>query len=196
MVLPYDDVRAIMEGAKSFCGTASAAPSRPWWETPAGSVHNCLSFTWRESRRARHQKKRSPCWRRRNIGLVHTVSNVAEGIGYVCNCCGCCCGILRGITEFGLEQSVAKANYRAAIDADLCIGCGICAERCHVDAIHEVGGVYAVIAERCIGCGLCVTGCSSEAVTLTRLPEAETVHPPADFAAWEQERLRNRGLAD
>ena len=34
------------------------------------------------------------------VGLVHTVSNVMEGVGYVCNCCGCCCGILRGITEY------------------------------------------------------------------------------------------------
>ena len=34
-------------------------------------------------------------------GLVHSVSNVAEGFFYVCNCCGCCCGILKGITEYG-----------------------------------------------------------------------------------------------
>jgi len=199
-VLPYDDVRAIMEGAKSFfvrdciCRTEQALVGNPC----RFPVHNCLSFTWREvppgPESVTKEEALALLEETERIGLVHTVSNVAEGIGYVCNCCGCCCGILRGITEFGLEQSVAKANYLAAIDADLCIGCGVCAERCHVDAIREVGGVYAVIAERCIGCGLCVTGCSSEAVTLTRLPEAETVHPPADFAAWEQERLRNRGL--
>ena len=50
------------------------------------------------------------------VGLVHTVSNVASGIGYVCNCCGCCCGLLRGINEWGIEHSVAQANYFAEID--------------------------------------------------------------------------------
>ena len=48
------------------------------------------------------------------VGLVHTVSNVASGIGYVCNCCGCCCGLLRGINDWGVEHSVAQANYASA----------------------------------------------------------------------------------
>jgi len=38
------------------------------------------------------------------IGLVHTVSNVMKGFGYMCNCCGCCYGILRGITDWGIEN--------------------------------------------------------------------------------------------
>jgi ferredoxin len=45
---------------------------------------------------------------------------------------------------------------------------------------------------RCIGCGLCVTGCPNEAAQLERKTEAEIIHPPVDFAAWEQERLHNR----
>jgi ferredoxin len=51
-----------------------------------------------------------------------------------------------------------------------------------------------VDVKRCIGCGLCVTGCPAEAVTLKRKAEAQIVHPPADFAAWERERLRNRQM--
>ena len=47
---------------------------------------------------------------------------------------------------------------------------------------------------RCIGCGLCVTGCPNDAARLERKAEAEIVLPPVDFAAWEQERLHNRGL--
>ena len=34
--------------------------------------------------------------RTEEMGLVHTVSNVADGVHYVCNCCGCCCGISKG----------------------------------------------------------------------------------------------------
>ncbi len=132
--------------------------------------------------------------RAEQIGLVHTVSNVMEGVGYVCNCCGCCCGLLRGITEWGIEHSVAQANYFAVIDADACSDCGTCVERCQVRAISEADGVPVVDRARCIGCGLCVTGCRQDAAHLQRKPQDEIVVPPLDFAAWERERLRSRGL--
>jgi len=128
------------------------------------------------------------------IGLVHTVSNVAEGVHYVCNCCGCCCGILRGITEFGIEKSVAVANYYAVIDPDICRGCGSCVRRCHMNATSIKNDVSAVDRTKCIGCGLCVTGCPSGAARLEPKPESEIINPPRDFAAWEHERLANRGM--
>jgi Pyruvate/2-oxoacid:ferredoxin oxidoreductase delta subunit len=130
------------------------------------------------------------------VGLVHTVSNVMEGVGYVCNCCGCCCGILRGITDWGVENSVAYANYYAVIDPEFCANCGNCIERCQVGAISEGDGVSVVDRARCVGCGLCVTGCPNEVARLERKAEAELVHPPRDFAAWERERLHNRGLGE
>jgi len=117
-------------------------------------------------------------------------------VGYVCNCCGCCCGILRGITEWGIERSVAYANYYAVIDPAFCANCGNCIERCQVHAISEGEGFSVVDREHCIGCGLCVTGCPNDVARLVRKPEAELVHPPEDFAAWEHERLHNRGLGD
>jgi len=128
------------------------------------------------------------------IGLVHTVSNVAEGVYYVCNCCGCCCGILRGITEFGIEKSVAAANYFAVIDPGKCRGCNTCIRRCHMRAVSKKGKISAVDRTRCIGCGLCVTGCPAKVARLQKKAEKEIVAPPKDFAAWEHERLVNRGL--
>ena len=71
---------------------------------------------------------------------MHTVSNIASGINYVCNCCGCCCGILRPLIEAGIEDSIAYANYYATVDADTCTGCGICEARCQVEAIKVRGG--------------------------------------------------------
>ena len=129
------------------------------------------------------------------IGLVHTVSNVARGIGYICNCCGCCCGLLRGINEWGIAHSVAQANYFAEIDPGTCSGCGVCEERCQVDAV-AVGtdGIAVVSREACVGCGLCVTGCPEEAARLHRKPDDEIVPPPATFDAWERLRLRARGV--
>jgi H+/Na+-translocating ferredoxin:NAD+ oxidoreductase subunit B len=129
------------------------------------------------------------------IGLVHTVSNVAKGVFYVCNCCGCCCGILRGITEFGIEKSVAAANYYSVIDPDKCQGCGTCIERCQMRAVSAQGEIAVVDRAKCIGCGLCASGCPSSVARLERKPEDQIVNPPKDFAAWEHERLVNRGLA-
>jgi Fe-S-cluster-containing hydrogenase component 2 len=65
-----------------------------------------------------------------------------------------------------------------------------------VHAIAEQDGISVVDRERCIGCGLCVTGCPNDVAELRRRPEAEIVHPVVDFAAWERERLVNRGLIE
>lgn len=128
-------------------------------------------------------------------GLVHTVRNVAKGIFYVCNCCGCCCGILRGINDFGIENSVAAANYYSVIDPEKCIGCGTCIQRCQMHAIKSENDISVVNRMKCIGCGLCVTGCESMVARLELKPEAERIEPPADYETWEHVRMINRGLA-
>ena len=48
---------------------------------------------------------------------------------------------------------------------------------------------------KCIGCGLCVTGCPANVARLERKAEQDIVNPPRNFAAWEHDRLVNRGLA-
>ena len=62
-------------------------------------------------------------------------------------------------------------------------------------AIEVKDGTAEVDLERCIGCGLCVTGCSTGAARLELKPEEERIDPPDDFSTWEDERLKNRGLA-
>jgi len=200
-ILPYDDVRAVLLNAKSFrlqdciCRVQQDQIGRRRCTFP---VKTCLSFSSRERPPGPGYMSREEALaaldNAEEIGLVHTVSNVAKGFGYVCNCCGCCCGILRGITDWGIENSVAYANYYAVIDPDACVGCGACRERCQVKAISEETDASVVDTKRCIGCGLCVTGCPNGAAELKKKPESEIVHPPADFGTWEEERLRNRGI--
>ena len=199
-VLPYDDVRAILLNSKTFhvrdciCRIQQDHLGRKC----SFPVTMCLSFSALGRPPAPGDISREEALavldRAEEVGLVHTVSNVAEGIGYVCNCCGCCCGVLRGITDQGIEHSVAYANYYAVIDPETCLGCGACIERCQVQAISEDGGVSVVDRVHCIGCGLCVTGCPSSAASLLPKPASEIVHPPTNFAAWEHERLLNRHL--
>ncbi|UCD19136.1 MAG: 4Fe-4S binding protein [candidate division WOR-3 bacterium] len=202
-ILPYDDIRSMLENSKSFraedciCRVQQDMWGHRRCDFP---VRLCLNFSPAERKPSPHDISKDEALalleRAEEIGLVHCVSNVIEGVFYVCNCCGCCCGILRGITDWGIENSVARANYYAVIDPEVCNSCGICIERCQVKAIAEVDGAVAVRREKCIGCGLCVRGCSSSAVQLDRRPEAEFVDPPEDFSAWERLRSKDRGLTD
>jgi electron transport complex protein RnfB len=199
-ILPYDDVRAILEQSKSFAlrNCICREERKLVGHDCRFPMRTCLSFSENES--PRHQfsismeEALSFLDESEEMGLVHTVRNVTKGIGYVCNCCGCCCGIIRGITDWGIENSVAFSNYLASIDPEECAGCGVCVDRCQVRAISHGNGVSVVDRRKCIGCGLCVTGCPSGAAKLDRKPDSDIVTPPADFATWERERLRNRGL--
>ena len=200
-VLPYDDVKAILEKANTFnvrnciCRIEQDLLGSRQCDFP---LDICLGFSEHEREPVEGDISKEEALallkKSEQIGLVHTVSNVTTGLGYVCNCCGCCCGILRGITEFGVANSVAYANYYAVIDSDLCIGCGACIDRCQVDAILDRDGVSVVQVEKCIGCGLCVTGCPESAAILELKTEAAIIQPPVDFETWEQERLMNRGF--
>ncbi len=197
-VLPYDDVRSILLSAKTFnvrdciCRTQQGLLGHPC-DFP---MRVCLNFSPYERAPRPGDISRDEALalldQSEAVGLVHSVSNVIEGVGYVCNCCGCCCGVLRGITEWGIEDSVAHANYFAVIEPEFCANCGSCRERCQVHAISEQDGASVVDLARCIGCGLCVTGCPNGVARLER--KAEVVPPPQTFADWEHERLLHRGL--
>jgi len=202
-VLPYDDVRALLLASKTFavrdciCRAQQDALGSRECDFPLGM---CLNFSTTERAPVpgdiTQEQALAILDKSEQIGLVHTVSNVMQGVDYVCNCCGCCCAILRGINELGIENSVAYANYYAVIDPETCLACGDCIERCQVHAISEGDGFSVVDRARCIGCGLCVTGCTNDVARLERKPEAEIILPPANFPAWEQARLHARGLAD
>jgi len=200
-ILPYDDVRALLLQAESYSARDCICRVEQDFlgnRSCSFPLRNCLIFT-RVERPAgplsiSQKEALAILDETEEIGLVHTVSNNIKDVSYVCNCCGCCCGILRGITQWGIENSVAKANYYSEVDAAQCTGCGICVNRCQVDAISMKEDLAVVDLNRCIGCGLCVTGCPDMAIHLHKRPDAQLIHPPADFTAWEEERLRRRGL--
>jgi electron transport complex protein RnfB len=126
-------------------------------------------------------------------GLVHLTSNVASGHTFICNCCGCCCAVLRPINEFNLT-GVVNSHFYAEIDADTCDNCAICKdERCQVQAIELGDMAHQVIKARCIGCGLCVTTCPQDAVKLVHKPQDEISLPLPSYQEWNDARARARG---
>ncbi len=129
-------------------------------------------------------------------GLVHLTWNVESGHFFICNCCGCCCGVLRAINETGINASeVINSYYYAEINSEECTACGVCKdERCQVAAIEDGDDTYRIIRERCIGCGLCVTTCPEEAISLIRKQPEEIVPPPKSEKEWFEERAVERGV--
>lgn len=105
--------------------------------------------------------------RAEEAGLVHTTNNSQDRLSLICNCCPCCCTILRGLTQLRNPNAFAVSRWQSQVDTDLCNGCGVCEEeRCPVSAIKVTDSVAVVDPGRCIGCGLCVTTCDVEAVHL------------------------------
>lgn len=228
-ILPYEDARAIVESCRTFsvrdciCRVQQDALQSRRCDVP---LLNCLGFSSVERDPRPGDISREEALdileQTEEAGLVHSVSDVLEGLGYMCNCCGCCCAVLRGITDWGIEHSVAAARYLAVVDADACTACGACEDRCQVHAISVTDGSVtvspadgsiaagnatptpvepvlsgppqgvAVASEACIGCGLCVSTCPSDAIQLQPRPDADALTPPTDFADWERQRLLNR----
>jgi len=128
-----------------------------------------------------------------DAGLVHTVSNNQEGLWYICNCCTCSCGILRGMADLGIANVVARSPFVNQVDEDLCIGCGECVEYCQFDAL-TLDDIIHVDGVRCVGCGVCVPVCPQEALALVRRPDKEISLPPVTEEDWRIERAAARGL--
>ncbi|MGD8521235.1 MAG: 4Fe-4S binding protein [Desulfobacterales bacterium] len=202
--LPYEKVSAIIENGKSFLvqdcickkeqGLLDSPCDRP--------LEVCLAIApiegvFENSTHGRILSKLEAydlLQKCEEDALVHLTWNVENRHFFICNCCGCCCGVLRSINEWGILNAV-NSYYLAEIDPDECTACGTCAdERCQVNAIEEGEEFYRVIAERCIGCGLCVTTCPSEAIQLVRKPAEQLVTPPKDEMDWYERRGKLRGV--
>ncbi len=128
-----------------------------------------------------------------DAGLVHSTGNYRDGNNYICNCCTCSCGVLRGIAEFS-QPTAAHSSFQAVVDDWECLGCGDCLERCQFGALSVGGDVCQVDVHRCVGCGLCTTICPSGALTLQLRPEADRPQVPADNRAWMEQRAEQRGI--
>jgi Na+-translocating ferredoxin:NAD+ oxidoreductase subunit B len=127
-------------------------------------------------------------------GLVHSVSNVRQEISYICNCCTCACGILRGVSELGLANVVARSGFVNQAEETLCIGCETCIPACQFGALSLQDFVVQVDRGRCVGCGVCVTHCDTGALHLVRRPPAELVAVPEAEMDWKVQRAQARGI--
>lgn len=66
-------------------------------------------------------------------------------------------------------------SEKAVINANKCIGCGLCLQKCRFDAISRCNNIYSIIDYACEGCGLCAHLCPQKAITMAE-----------DVAGWQQ----------
>lgn len=133
--------------------------------------------------------------RTHKLGLVHLCDNVLNEPAFICHCCGCCCEVLGTIKEFGISAT-HPSNFIPNLDPDTCVKCGICAEKCPIDAIEmtDAGNgadMPEVNKQTCIGCGVCVSACPTGALTMTQRTDLHV--PPENKLEQRQRIARERG---
>jgi ferredoxin len=117
----------------------------------------------------------------RERGMVHMGDNVQRNPTFICQCCGCCCGVIQGFKKFQSFEPMFSSNFQATIDPAACTGCGKCAKSCPAEVIDVVDHAHAVKgktfkkgarvdAAMCLGCGVCHAACKFGALTMTPRP--------------------------
>ena len=74
----------------------------------------------------------------KEAGLAQTGDNVQRKVSYICNCCGCCCGMVQAIKTYNIRNAIVTSNWVMEVDLSKCNGCGKCAKACPTEAIEIV----------------------------------------------------------
>jgi ferredoxin len=126
-----------------------------------------------------------------DLGLVHIGDNVLDQTTFICNCCGCCCGFLQGITQHHLKYAVTTTQFIARLEHEDCNGCELCKDHCQIKAIRMEGDYPVVDEEFCIGCGICAHFCPSGAM---RMEEREKkIIPPKTYKDLMVRLMKEKG---
>ena len=118
--------------------------------------------------------------------LVLQPSN-SRDIAFLCCCCGCCCGVLTRLKLHPRPSEVVASPFITRHEPEICEGCGVCVDRCQMEALTREDDHVVLNSTRCIGCGLCVSTCPTGSLTLVRKPISEQIKVPITIdATWRK----------
>jgi electron transport complex protein RnfB len=129
-----------------------------------------------------------------DAGLVHCSFNTQTSHNYICNCCTCCCGVIRGVNKLDNPREFVKTDFVISVNPDLCAGCGTCVDRCQLGALDVPEDICVADTTRCIGCGVCAIVCPESALEVVRKEPAEKPPSPVDTLDWMTQRAVSRNV--
>ncbi len=175
-VLVYEDAAKLVEDAKSLAVVDCVC--RKSMKKCNAPVEVCLQlnrgadYTIKRGtgRKIDAQEAFSILKKSEEAGLVHMTDNRAGKVNIICNCCRCCCEILRYATNIKTKDILAPSRYQASLDEDECTSCGVCVDVCPTEALSLTeDDVLEIDTANCIGCGLCASTCPVEAIILKEI---------------------------
>ncbi len=139
----------------------------------------------------------------KEAGLAQTADNVQNKVTFICNCCGCCCHVMKGIKAVDRRPAIITSNFVMEVDASKCKGCGKCAKACPIGSVSmertNVGGKEVKRAKNdasfCLGCGVCTAFCKNGGAAMR--PRAQrTLVPETVFDQRVMMAIERGKLAD
>ncbi len=112
------------------------------------------------------------------VAVSHVKGHELFGFGGALKNLGMGCGSPAG-------KQTMHSDLIPKVDQEKCIACGVCIERCPVNAIDRVEKKKAFIKEElCIGCGECVAFCPSRAIPINWKTDETVIQEKTAEYAW------------
>jgi len=201
-LLPEEDVRAILRGARVMCVTPCPCRARTG-ACRRTQTDVCMQFdSFAEyvlsagmggpGKALSYEEALAVIDAAEEAGLIQWWANSAGMTRpFLCSCCACCCENTLPLLRHNVPISklYAKSRYEARVDPGVCIGCrkepvppciAICPEPFR-GAIRMRGTPGAsdfkavVNPDKCFGCGLCVLKCPVGAIQMELVRPADHI---------------------
>jgi len=138
--------------------------------------------------------------RAQELGMMLNGDNEKSNVEYICQCCSCCCHLIKSINKFGYQGILVTSGLLPVINKELCKGCGKCVQTCPVHAISKQtleGRSFSINVdkERCLGCTICQRACAQKAILMGQ-SDKKVIYPEDGLEKYilsctERETLQN-----